>query len=758
MRHAGRLLLLTALLALVGPPGPVAAEDEPAGEPAWAACERAVTWFHAARVPAAEAEMKALVAEGRMAAWSRDWIAAALEAAPSLADCLAEAARRKTLLFWYVPAVEGQHIILPHLLDRYVMTGPLSDPDVTTLLNRRFVCLKLPAGGALAEKYGLTAPGFVQPGVLVLKPDGTVVHRMDRISTFQPAWWDALLRDLATRFAAGIDPELAAARRAVRPQADDTSRLRLAHELAAHGLLAEAGAWLKPIRFGEHAAAAHFLRARLALRRRDVDEALRHAGWVLDRAKTPADGWPARIVMAQAYLGTDLPRQARTALRMVGPEGTPLPLPAEAGFLAGVAAWALKDTEAAIATWREVVSAYPGSIWAAKAAACCETGSDGRLGEAALVRGMDTTRFSGATAYPRGEDQPAHPAPQDSGWRRTPGDVGDITKRALRFLLRQQREDGSWPGFRWGGDAARPAGETPRRQGETVDIAIAAACCAALHRHLAVAPEAIQAALERGERFILDESRIRRGEDDTAWIYADAYKLRYLAMSAFGPGKDHAAGIKHMEDLVKHLRKHQVAGGGAFRHYVYKSTFATAAVLACLHEARRVGARVPRAMFTDGCRVLAATQDPKTLLYGYLIDKPAATRTRLGAANRQPLCDWPRVRDGGLDFAVLPAALDTFLEAYEDSAALARKTNFHVPALDQTAGYYFFHNFHAACIAARDAGPKANEYMQKLLALLCALPESDGTFLDSGFSYGKCYATAMALQSIHLLTTPLPPR
>lgn len=48
--------------------------------------------------------------------------------------------------------------------------------------------------------------------------------------------------------------------------------------------------------------------------------------------------------------------------------------------------------------------------------------------------------------------------------------------------------------------------------------------------------------------------------------------------------------------------------------------------------------------------------------------------------------------------------------------------------------------------------------MRKLLALLCALPEIDGTFIDAGFSYGKCYSTAMALQSLHLLTTPLPPR
>lgn len=50
-----------------------------------------------------------------------------------------------------MPAVEGPHIILPHLLDRMMMVGPLSDPDVTAPLDRRFVCLKLPTVGRWAS-------------------------------------------------------------------------------------------------------------------------------------------------------------------------------------------------------------------------------------------------------------------------------------------------------------------------------------------------------------------------------------------------------------------------------------------------------------------------------------------------------------------------------------------------------------------------------------------------------------------------------
>lgn len=62
-------------------------------------------------------------------------------------------------------------------------------------------------------------------------------------------------------------------------------------------------------------------------------------------------------------------------------------------------------------------------------------------------------------------------------------------------------------------------------------------------------------------------------------------------------------------------------------------------------------------------------------------------RTRHGAATRQPLCEWPQYKCDNAAAARVPKSLDVFLEAYGDSAALARKTNFHIPKLDNTAGY-----------------------------------------------------------------------
>ncbi|MDF1701897.1 MAG: hypothetical protein P1V36_12130, partial [Planctomycetota bacterium] len=700
-----------------------------------------------------------------------EWIQKAITSAPSLEKALAEAKRRQTLLFWYIPAVEGQHVILPHLLDRYVMTGPLSDPDVTALLNRRFVCLKLPAGGALAQKYGLSAPKFVQPGFLVLKPDGTVVHRTDRIYCFQGAWWDALLRRILADAgeAEGRWPALDAAVERARRKPTPDHHLMLAIEAMAGGAFERARALLRALIEEDGGdEAARLFRAALALRERDAATAWAQLESSFTRALLPI----SEPIRARALLG-----QGRYAecIKLVewrntvdGDRGM---VTDELWFRLGQARWATRDEAGARAAWEKTMATGGRGLWAARADACLQRGTDGRAGEAPFVRGMDSPRWFEPTAYP---DAPGAEAPRDSQRPRTTAAANDIIRQGVAFLLEQQRADGSWPGFRWG------AGSENERENKVdpgaahnrnIDVAIAAACATALHRYYALAPKTIEAALRRADRYLvpnrilglpLEEDRsqkVARRPDDACWVYADAYRLRYLTqrLYAYEPPQ-RALARDLMQEWIKGLRKHQVLHAGNIPHYSYRSVFSTAAITACLHEAADKGLRVPRAMFAEAGKALAAARGADSGLYGYLMDNPKVTRSRLGAANRQPLCVWVQWRNGVVKADRIPPALDVFLEAYEDSAAIARKTNFHVPSLGHTAGYYFFHNFHAACVAARDAYPNASAYMQKLRVLLCSLPEVDGTFIDSGFSYGKCYSTAMALQCLHLLTTPLPPR
>lgn len=175
----GRVLLLTALLAFTAGFAALAEYEKKAPEPLWKACNRAVDWFHAAELPDPEAQLIGRVAKSRLDARSRERAQKSINQAPSLDEALAEAKRRQTLPLLVHPGCRGPERHPPAPGHRYVMTGPFSAPDVTARFSRRVACLTLPTGGALAQKYGLSAPRLVQPGFRILKPDGTVASRID---------------------------------------------------------------------------------------------------------------------------------------------------------------------------------------------------------------------------------------------------------------------------------------------------------------------------------------------------------------------------------------------------------------------------------------------------------------------------------------------------------------------------------------------------------------------------------------------------
>lgn len=768
MRRGCHILLLAGLLALAVVPSATAEEEkEPAKatEPLWRACYRTVDWFHAAEVPDSEANLHKLVSEQRLEAWSRDWIRKALAQAPTIEACLAEAKWRRKLLLWYVPAVPGQHVILPHLTDRYMMTGPFADPAVAGLINRRFVAVKLPATAESFKGVGLAAPGFVQPGLLILEPDGSVLHRMERIATYQPAWWYALLRRIVREHGTLATPgsDLAVAAKRARDKPTHDNRLLHAWVLLANGEHEQARRLLTELLTTPIAEAAHLGLAKLAIRERDGDGAWQHLEQSHTRALLPISETLRARTRLHAGRHAECAQLLEWRHAVDGDRGM---ITQEAWYVLGLARWGLGREAAAREAWKKAVKDEPASPWAALADACLQAGTDGRAGECPLLRGMDSVRWYPQHFYPDDPDWKGG-YPLRTEYPRKPEEVRDVVARAVSFLLEQQREDGSWPGFRWGG---RYDPKSPPQYTLNVDVAIAAACAAALHRHYAVAPKKIEAALARADRYLFpnrilpdwdDEDRsakVKRG-DAICWVYADAYRLRYLCMRLHAwPDNQRFLARGLMKDWIREFRRFQTRHEGHFPHYVYRSTFSTAAITTCLFEATDHGLKVPKALFDDAGKALRTVQDGPGGLYGYNPDFPKVTRTRLGAAARQPLCEWVQWRCGAVKAEAIPRAIDVFLDAYPEALAPARKTNFHVPELGHTAGYYFWHDFHAACIAARDAGPKASDYMRRLLQLLCKTPEVDGTFIDAAHSYGKCHGTAMALQCIHLLTTPLPPR
>jgi hypothetical protein len=118
-----------------------------------------------------------------------------------LVAALAEAKETKRLVFWYVPTIERSFMDRKPEVDRGMMAGPFSWPRLITLLSERYIPVKLAAGRAECERYGLRPIEFIEPGFVVLAPDDDLPHgkelvRHDRLSTLHPAWFEAQLAPL----------------------------------------------------------------------------------------------------------------------------------------------------------------------------------------------------------------------------------------------------------------------------------------------------------------------------------------------------------------------------------------------------------------------------------------------------------------------------------------------------------------------------------------------------------------------------------
>jgi len=450
---------------------------------AWARCAEAVDWFHSVEVEGVDDVEHFNV--GNHSYW---WIRDAIDAAPPPQDWFSAAREAGKLVFWYVPATPGVHLALRPLIDRQMMAGPLSDPDVVALLKRRYVALKLPAAGPLAKKFELTPPRFIEPGFLVLDGNGRVLHRMDRIRTLHADYLRWVLAELANE-------HLPAPEAATPEEALAAGALDLAERLLD--------------RDGRD---DPYQRARLARLRRDGKTALELLDRVGRDARAPGDVATERglVLLRMGRLDESI-----AVLRSVFRGLPDAPRNAEAGYLLGAARFARGDRAAALASWGRTATRYPATVWGARARVCGagDPEADEILGESALVRGMRGVRWLADGAY--------RLAP-DTQWRRTPEDAADIARRAVAFLLGRQG-----PGGRW--TSARPEtvthGDT---SGQNFHMAIAALCAAALWEWRAVDPERVDAALAEAETYLLQDDLVTRG-DAVLWTYADAFRLLYFS-------------------------------------------------------------------------------------------------------------------------------------------------------------------------------------------------------------------------------------
>ena len=109
------------------------------------------------------------------------------------------AARAKSIksnkpLFWYVPRLKGTFMDRKKEIDRYMRAGPFSNPQIIASLNEHYVPLLSVPEETEAELYVLKPFQFIEPGFLIIEPDGSLSTKLDRLTTLHSKWIASFLK------------------------------------------------------------------------------------------------------------------------------------------------------------------------------------------------------------------------------------------------------------------------------------------------------------------------------------------------------------------------------------------------------------------------------------------------------------------------------------------------------------------------------------------------------------------------------------
>jgi tetratricopeptide (TPR) repeat protein len=657
---------------------------------------------------------------------------AAVDRAGLLDEALKRAGDEKKLVLWYIPRIEGIQMYRPALLDDYMRVVAFTNPWITRLVTSRFVPLRMAVPKSLFERTGIKNVDWVEPAIAILDKDGKVLHRIDRIRTFNADFFRHTLLDVLRRNAdkaplpeavkAAVDaaverPDSAfEASRAAFAAGDDEGARRIAKaviERGANDRLKAHGQFLLAVveRLARNATAAG--EALAAAEKLAGDDAEIKGLIVTERgliALATGDVDAAKSAFADASGMSDNPRRS------------------EAMYLLGIAHTLSRGFRKAEAAFRTLVATAPDSPYAAQAAAN-------------LLVSRDTTPLGPAV---HAFEDPLWPPAEvfaspraNTAIERTPEAVDDAVKRAIAFLLRRQHDNG---GFQ---DSRYAYWSTPRILPNTW-VAITAVVLAGLNDWRDVDPEAIDKAVERGEKYLFNPKFMAPGQNEEC--YADAFKLFYLKrrLARLAPdSKDATKAREHLNETAKGLVGQQSETG--FFAHEYPNPFTTAAVLVSLKQAQDHGAAVPASVFELGAKGLKSVRGNRGS-FAYGEGRPSAKdndESLKNAMARMPICERALLLAAETqDTAALEAALDHFWNLFPRFERV-RTCDFHTDG--ELAGFFFWHGVFFTSEAIKALPPEKRAVHQKrLVEQVMKIGEMDGSFVDS-HEIGKSYGSGMAL-------------
>jgi len=111
----------------------------------------------------------------------------------SLTDAQKQSKATGKPIAWWVTRIEGSPMDRKLVLEKYMLTGPFMMPGVIERLSRDFIPLRLTGTPEIHKEFGLRIGDFIEPGMVFLGPDLKVIHRIDRMTTFNEEWLVRLL-------------------------------------------------------------------------------------------------------------------------------------------------------------------------------------------------------------------------------------------------------------------------------------------------------------------------------------------------------------------------------------------------------------------------------------------------------------------------------------------------------------------------------------------------------------------------------------
>lgn len=590
-----------------------------------------------------------------------------------LEDALEKAKESKRLVLWLVPRTTGAQMNRASVLDGYLRAVAFTDPDVVEFVKRKFVPLRMTADRGTGAPLGIKPFNFVEPGIVFLDPDGKVVHTIDRIRTFSSDWF---LRALVLVLEA--HPEFNA------PAGDTAEELMLG------------GDYAKALAKGAKGSLAGRIYRRMGSGAKAL-EALKGSDDAVERARV--------------HLGLGDFDAARRELEA--------PETAEAHYWRALLDWQAGREDDARKRWELLARDFAASPWAWRASGNLVKAKD-TLMDGPIVHEFEEVVWAPEAALKE--------LPTRTGWPRGDKDADDVARRAVEWLLRHQRSDGSWS------DSRYVYCPSPKIL-PNVFVAVTSLGALALLEWRDVDPKRCDAARERAEAFALDDKRMNRGQNEE--IYADAYRLMYLARKSELVKDAKDAALKRMGEIARNLAATQDASG--FWAHEYPNPFCTAAVLFGLQRAKAAGAEVDETVIQKGCAGLKKLRGPDGR-------QPYGAGGRASpdkdTSARSAMCDLALYWGKEATAEELAASVERYWK-YVDRSEAVRVCDYHADG--ELGGFFFWHGFtHTVEAAAALDKEKRADYFAKARAHILKIPEWDGSFIDS-HELGKGYGTAMAL-------------